>query len=228
MDKDTDDESFIKAAIAEYRALAAKELDQYNQIRGEYELEKLDAAFRTADSEISREAYDLDKRNIELVTNMRLQVGRLALDRYGRSSNALSSEELADIGEKLMSGSYAALNEMHPQHGGAVVDDPSLLACVTRVFPSNASKTDGAGVDDSSWGSVTKLGQSDCDWQFNYSGVRTRIDPDNADSTLLVSYYGNHTARHSSSSTGTRIIFGNWGVWFFCGSPNGVNVEMLN
>ncbi|MBB5441221.1 hypothetical protein HDC92_004928, partial [Pedobacter sp. AK017] len=165
MQRDTDDDKFIEGVITEYRALDKAGLDAYNVIRGNYELTKLNESVHKDNSKITQDQYYILQNNIKLLTELRVEANKLAIERFGKTSANLQFEQLNPILEQLFKTKYSN-----------IVSEQKIspLACTIRTFPSDATKTDGNGVDDLSYLEVTKAGQSDCDWQFNYSGIRTR------------------------------------------------------
>lgn len=209
------DDETLKTAVEQYRSLSPAELDAFNILRMRRQIEA---------------QPETDARQLAMVTDLRLDVNRIALQRYGKGSNAISPAELDRILEELMDGPYAALKAAG---AGPAEEAIEPQACTNMSFPSTATNLEGSGPYEYEYASVTLTGQTDCDWRFSYVGTYTHIDPENLDSELLVWSFDDHTGMaHYGQYIGstfynmTRVIFGSNRVWFWCGGPGGVYVTM--
>lgn len=231
--KDVDkvsDKNHLEALVSEYNTLSAQELDFFNQQRMHYKLAELNNAYNDPQSIISEYQHELDVRILQLVTDLRIDVNLLSNARHGKPSNSITGPQLDAILDELMRGNYSELT--------AIADirfqgETSTLSCPAMSFPETARKREGRGRSYYEYARVTKTGQSDCDWRFSYVGYYSYIDPENLDSWLLLRSFGNRTGMKRGSvyigsqiTNVTHIIFGANRVWFWCGGPDGVYVDM--
>jgi hypothetical protein len=227
-----DDEASMAEVTSAYASLSAHELDAFNLLRMQRHLGKLEATMQ-ASSSPEQPQYEAELEDTRRLARARVEVNRLAVERHGKGSNAITPAQLDVILDEVLTGELGpdltqgpSLLEQSP------ASDITIQACTETSFPSSASKREGNGPTDTSYWRVTKTGQDDCDWRFNFVGNYTRFDPENLDTELLMASFGtvpraNYQAYLGSTLTDhTRLLLGANRVWFWCGGPNGVNLTM--
>jgi len=227
------DHAWLEKMHGAYVSLSARELDAFNLLRMRRQIEELEAAYQPQDSETAAR-YEAEVADARRLARARVEVNRLAQERHGKGSNAITAEQLDAILDEVLSNTSAASSAQGSSPFSlSTASDISVQACTVMSFNQNASKREGSGPGWYEYAHVTKTGQSDCDWRFSYIGTYSHIDPEDLNSELLVRAFGNHTAMAhyqaylgSSLTPMTRIIFGANRVWFFCGGPSDVNVTM--
>lgn len=211
----------LAAIDKEYKVLSFDELEVFNKEIAALTLEKQMSELTNSNGRISSEMTKTLVSDTENNEVYRTAINKLALKLYGVSYNKLGFDKLDSILSQVAAPD---------QSGGAA--ERVLAACTTASFPNVTTKMDNAAINHSSWTRrATPSAPNDCDYEFVYSGTRTKISADNYLSQLLCSYWNYRIARRvivfgsRPGDSETRLLFGNNGIALYTGT-SGFDVNM--
>lgn len=208
-----------RAIGSEYNRLNAQELELFNQLRMEKEMELLKQKQTYTAGE-----WEGLKHDLALTRDLRNDLNRLSLKQFGKPFTAVSAPE----GDKLMgkvTGQPKYLVLFNGRPAGARMT--KTTACYAYRFPSTATRKDVSGRSWSSWTyRATPDKPTDCDFEYTYPGSYTNFRPTDWWASELCQSFGNAILRRNESYYSTHLLFGATRLKIWIGDRDLLSVEM--
>lgn len=195
----------------EYKALNFDELELFNKEIAKLALEKELISTNARVDAQHADALAAASKNTEIY---RTAINKMSVDLYGVSYNKLDFENLDQVLSKVVAPAQTPSST-----------ERASAACTTASFPYSTTKMDNAPANHTGWTRrATPSAPNDCDYEFVYSGNRSKISADNYVSQLLCGHWNYRIARRvitfgsRPGDAETRLLFGNNGIALYTGT----------